>query len=159
MTSPTTPANGPEIRVLLIDENPVFLSAATAFLQRQEGLVVLRTAARLEAALVGARDFQPGVIVLDPNMPGPGGLEVVPRLRTVLPDVGIVVLALIDSTTYRDASMAVGADGFCSKSTMITDLLPAIRRAAQRRPKVSQGGEFLSGVTFKGETIGSQSAY
>ena len=133
MTSRTTPANGQEIRVLLIDENPVFMRAATDFLQRHEGMVVLRTDAKLEAALVGARDFQPGVIVIDPNMPSSGGLGLIPRLRTVLPDVGIVVLSLIDSTMYRDASMAVGADDFVSKSSMVTDLLPAIRRAAESR--------------------------
>ena len=157
MASPTTPANGQEIRVLLIDENPVFLSAATAFLQRQVGLVVLRTAVRLEAALVGARDFQPAVIVLDPSTSGLGGLGIILRLRTVLPDVGIVVLALIDSTTYRDASMAVGADGFVSKSRMVTDLLPAIHRAAQTRAKASQGGELLASSTLKKEAIVGQS--
>ena len=157
MISLTIPANGQRIRVLLMDENPVFMRAATAFLQRQEWLVVLRTAAKFEAALVGARDFQPAVIVLDPSTSGLGGLGIIPRLRTVLSDVGIVVLALIDSTTYQDASIAVGANGFVSKSSMVIDLLPAIRRAARTRANAYQGGGLLTSSTLRKETIVGQS--
>ena len=126
------PGRGQTLRVLLIDENPVFMQAATAFLQRQAGFVTLRTAATLEAGLVGARDFRPAVIVIDPNNSSLDGLAIIPRIRTVLPLVGIVVLALIDSPTYRDASLATGADCFVSKSTMAVDLLPAIRRAVRK---------------------------
>lgn len=158
MSSPTMLVDEQEIRVLLIDENPVFLNAASSFLQRHAGLVVLRSAARLEAALVGARDFQPAVIVLDPSTSGLEGLGIIPRIRTVLPDVNIIVLALVDSTTYRDATLAIGADSFVSKSSMVTDLLPAIRRAAQRRVKASQGGELMTSSTLKKEAIVAQSA-
>jgi len=94
----------------------------------------------VEGVLAGALDFQPDVIVLDPNMPRFGGLDVVRRLRTVLPKAKIVVLALIDSDTYRDASMAVGADVFVSKANVTAGLLPAIRLAAHRRTAVSIGG-------------------
>jgi len=143
---------------LLIDENPLFLRAATNFLQRQKKLVVLRTAAGVEAALVGARDFRPTVIVLDPSAFRLDGLGIIPRLRTVLPEVWIVVLALIDSATYREAALAVGADCFVSKSDMVTDLLPAIRRAAHSSAKDSQAGELPAGSTLKEEALASESA-
>ena len=130
MATPAITVGSEMIRVLLIDENPLFLQAATGFLQRQAGLVVLRTAARLDAALIGARDFQPGVIVLDPSTSGVGGL--ISRLRSMSQDVGVIVLALMDSNTYRQAAIAAGANGFVSKANMIVDLLHAIRRAVQR---------------------------
>ena len=123
MVTLTTTVDEHAVRVLLIDENPDFLSAATAFLRRQEGLVL--TTAKLEVALAGVRDFQPDVIVIDPNVPRFGGLDVVRRLRMVLPKAKIVVLALIDSDTYRDASMAAGADVFVSKANVAAALLPA----------------------------------
>lgn len=153
MAAPTTTADAPAVRVLLIDENPEFLSAATAFLQRQAGSVVLKAAPGLEAALAGALDFQPDVIVLDPNMPRFGGLGVVRRLRTVLPEAKIVVLALIDSDTYRDASMAVGADVFVSKANVAAALVPAIRLAAHRRTPVSVGGEMRTHASSTGKPM------
>ncbi len=140
MVTPAITVGSETIRVLLIDENPLFLQAATGFLQRQTGLVVLRTAARLDAALIGTRDFQPGVIVLDPSTCGIGGLEIISRLRSMSLDVGVIVLALMDSTTYRQAANAAGADGFVSKANMVVDLLPAIRRAVQRETSANTGG-------------------
>lgn len=131
MATNSRPKAGQQIRVLLIDENPVFLRAATAFLKRQSELVLLRSSARIEAALAGAREFGPAVILLVPSMRGCHGLGIIRRLRTVLPDVRIVVLALIDSTTYQEASLAAGADGFVSKAHILTDLLPAIRQATE----------------------------
>ena len=73
------------------------------------------------------------MVVLDPNTPGSGGLEVLTGLRTAMPDARVVVLTLIDSDTYRHVAMASGADGFVSKSNMVTELIPALRLAAQMR--------------------------
>ena len=119
-------------RVLLIDENPVFLKTAAGFLKRQRGIVVLRTSATLESALIGARDFRPSVIVLDPSSLDSAGLEAIARLRKVSPGVSIIVMTLIDSPTYRDAALSAGADGFVAKSDLVAELLPAIHRLAPR---------------------------
>ena len=48
-----------------------------------------------------------------------------------MPDARIIVLTLMDSSTYRLASLAAGADDFVSRATMVTDLLPAIRRVIE----------------------------
>lgn len=117
-------------RVLLIDENPVFLKTAAGFLKRQNGMVVLRTSPTLESALIGARDFNPSVVVLDPSSLGTAGLGIITRLRKVSPGVRVIVMALVDSPTYRHASLAAGADGFVAKSDIVSELLPAIQRAA-----------------------------
>jgi DNA-binding NarL/FixJ family response regulator len=117
-------------RVLLIDENPIFLKTAAGFLKRQKGMVVLRTSPTLESALIGARDFGPSVIVLDPSSLGSAGLASIARLRRISPAVRIIVMALVDSPTYRDACLGAGADDFVAKSDIVSELLPAIRRTA-----------------------------
>ncbi len=59
------------------------------------------------------------------------GLGVIPRLRTALPEMGIIVLTLMGTEPYRRVTLAAGADDLVSKPTMSTELLPAIRRVAQ----------------------------
>jgi DNA-binding NarL/FixJ family response regulator len=54
-----------------------------------------------------------------------------PRLRKVLPSVGIIALTLLEGNAYRQAAMAAGADDLVRKADLITDLLPAIRRVTQ----------------------------
>jgi len=87
-----------------------------------------------EEAIVYLRDdnnIKPCVILLDLNMPGLSGLETIPRLRDMLPEVGIIALTLLDPRTYRQAALAAGAEDFVAKANLTTDLLPAIRRVMQ----------------------------
>lgn len=94
------------------------------------------TAGSGEEALVRAKELQPQVVLLDLAMPGLGGFQTIPRLRSMMPDVGIIALTVLDTNGYREAALAAGGDDFVPKSTLNTDLLPAIRRVAQaRRPR------------------------
>ena len=121
------------ISVLLVDDNPTFLRILKRFLGEEEGLLVVGTAESGEEALKKARELQPQVILLDLAMPGMGGLNTIPRLRGVLPGVGIVVLTVLDANGYREAALAAGADDFVAKADLSTDLVPAIHRLSQGR--------------------------
>lgn len=123
-----------EIRVLLIDDNPVFLQTATGFLGRQEGMFALQTSDSVETVLSGAGEFNPGVIVFDPSGLGAAGLETIARLRGNFPEARVVVMALVDSPTYHHACFAAGADGFVSKADLVSGLLPAILGSAPASP-------------------------
>ena len=120
-----------KVFVLLLDEQDSFLRAATDFLQREDELKVVGTAFGGAEALVQAQNLRPRVVLLDPSLTGGGGLEIIRHWRNLLPDARIIVLTLMDSSTYRLASLAAGADDFVSKATMVTDLLPAIRRVIE----------------------------
>ena len=75
----------------------------------------------------------PQLVLLDLMMPRPSGLEVIPRLRALLPHVRIIALTLPDTSSYRRAALAAGADAFVAKSSMETDLLPAVQQVMQTR--------------------------
>ena len=92
---------------------------------------LLGTAGGHAAALAQVRALGPKVILLDPSSPGMGGLGVIRIYKGLLPDVKVIVLTLMDSNTYRRASLVAGANDFVSKATLVTDLLPAIRRVNQ----------------------------
>ena len=119
------------ISVLLVDDNPRFLRIATRFLQEHDDVVVVGAAGGGEEALALAQDLQPDIVVIDLAMPGLSGLETVPRLQAMLPKVGIIALTVLDTNSYRQAALTAGADDFVPKTSLDTDLLPAIRRVAQ----------------------------
>lgn len=133
----------PPISILLVDDNPAFLRMATRFLQENCGnvVVVAGVAGGGEEALVKAQVLRPEVVLLDLAMPDLPGLEVIPRLRAALLEVGIVVLTLLDVAAYRQAALEAGADGFVSKATLGADLLPAIQQAVQARSSRRKPGE------------------
>jgi DNA-binding NarL/FixJ family response regulator len=121
------------IRVMLVDDHEIFLQAAVEYLERHQELIVVGTALSGEDALAQAQGLQPDVILVDLDMPGLSGLQTISGLRTILPGAGLVVLTLLDVSTYRRAALAAGAHSFVSKSTLGEDLMPAIRRTAEAR--------------------------
>jgi len=117
-----------KIRVLVVDDNEPFRRVATDFLQRQHELTVVGAIGGDEEALAQVQDLQPRVIVIGLDTPG---LEILPRLRNILPGVGIIALTLLEGNAYRRAALAAGADDLVPKAELVTDLLPAIRRVVQ----------------------------
>jgi DNA-binding NarL/FixJ family response regulator len=128
------------ISVLLVDDNPSFLRIATRFLQEHDDIVVVGAAGGGEEALTLAQDLQPDVVLVDLAMPGLSGLETIPRLRAMLPEVGIIALTMLDTNSYRQAALAAEANDFVPKASLDTDLVPAIRRVAEGEAGRQGGG-------------------
>lgn len=120
------------LSVLLVDDNPTFLRILMRFLSEQSevALRVVGSVAGGRDAMAQVRQLQPEIILLDLQMPDVSGLELLPQFRATLPDSVIIALTLMDPDTFRDATLAAGADGFVSKASLERDLIPAIRRLA-----------------------------
>ncbi len=118
--------------LLLVDDNPTFLRILKRFLEEQGRgeMAVAGLATGGQEALTTAAALRPDLVLLDLAMPDLHGLEVIPRLRSLLPETGIIALTLMNPESYRQAVLAAGADEFVTKSTLDTDLLPAIRRVS-----------------------------
>jgi DNA-binding NarL/FixJ family response regulator len=119
------------VSVLLVDDNRLFLRLVVRFLQEQcaAEVTVVGVAHNGYEALSQAQALQPQVVLLDLAIPDLSGLEVIPRLRVILPAVAIIVLTGQKAKAYRQAALTAGADDFVSKATLTADLLPAIRRS------------------------------
>ena len=68
-------------------------------------------------------------------MPGLSGLKVIPHMRATLPEVIIIILTGLKAAGYRQAALAAGANDCITKTTLMTDLLPAIRRSIKEHLK------------------------
>jgi DNA-binding NarL/FixJ family response regulator len=113
-----------------VDDNPTFLRILKSFLDENypEEMLVVGTASDGNEALVRATEIRPDVVLLDLAMPGLNGLNTIPYLRRLMPEVGIIALTVLSTNGYREAAISAGADDFVPKASLNTDLLPAIRR-------------------------------
>jgi two-component system nitrate/nitrite response regulator NarL len=114
-----------KIKVLLIDDSSVFVQALVAFLQRHDDLLIVGTGNNAEQGLALAQQLSPDLVLLDLAMPDVLGLELIPRLRQMLPEAHIIILTLLG---YREVALAAGADEYFTKDQLGTELIPAIRR-------------------------------
>ncbi|WP_141013826.1 response regulator [Nocardioides sambongensis] len=131
MADPTPAADAPDppIRVMVVDDHPMWRDAVERDLVAA-GLEVVATAATGAEAVARFPAARPAVVVLDLQIPAPNGVEVT---RTVLAhDPSARVLILSASGEQEDVLEAVkaGATGYLVKSASSKELVEAVRRVA-----------------------------
>jgi DNA-binding NtrC family response regulator len=118
-------------RVLVVDDDAE-MRALLADVLSNEGYKVEGVANGAEA-LIRLRTESFGAIVLDKNMPGLSGLDLLPGLRTICPDTPVIMItAFGDVGTYVDA-MEKGAFEYVFKPFRMEELLGVLRRALSSR--------------------------
>jgi DNA-binding NarL/FixJ family response regulator len=136
----------PTIRILFANGDAAFTRRATRILQGWDGAVIVGSIAGEDQALTSVEELQPDVVLVDLAIPDLAGLHLVTRLRTLLPQAGIVALTALGLDNQGWAVVAAGADAVVSKTTIQTDLLPAIHQIVRSRDRCS-GGSATHGGT------------
>jgi two-component system, OmpR family, response regulator len=123
-------ADGSPVRVLVVDDEPS-LAELLASVLRYEGWDI-RTAADGGSAVRAARKFQPDAIVLDVMLPDVDGLEVLRRVRTLLPDVCVLFLTARDSLEDRVSGITAGGDDYVTKPFSLEEVVARLRALLRR---------------------------
>ena len=114
--------------ILLADDQPEVRRALTILLERQPGLIVAGEAVDADDLLAQVETICPDMVLLDWELPGLAGTDLLSALRAVCP--GLLVIALSGRPGARRAALAAGADAFVSKADPPDRLLAAIGRTA-----------------------------
>ena len=116
------------MRILIVDDHAI-VRDGLARLLAADGAHEIRMAGTGRDALIAARAFHPELTILDLNLPGLGGLELLRRLARV--GAGrILVLSMHAEPLYARRSLEAGAHGYVSKNAAPDELLTAVRRVA-----------------------------
>lgn len=142
MRSPDHP-----VRVLIIEDSPIQQKMLRIALEKQEGIEIVGHASNGEVALKRLRGGGVDVVTLDLEMPVMGGLEVLEKLRSLDPFVGVIVVSAVSAEGARASLDAVqlGAFDLITKPDPGRDGAPAplvLRR--ELVPRLLACGEFVA---------------
>ena len=126
----------PQQRILIIDDDPVFTQVlARAFDKR--GFDVCE-AHDETSALTAVREFQPQWITQDLKMVDTSGLQLIPKLLMIDPDLEIVVLTGYSSIATAVQAIKLGARNYLCKPVNADDILAAFKQAPEPALDISE---------------------
>jgi DNA-binding NarL/FixJ family response regulator len=119
------------IRVLIVDDDPLFRLGVAAALAGDEQLeFILSEAGDGEAALALIAAENPAVVLLDLNMPRLDGHAVARLVKERWPQIGVIVLTGSDSAEDRRQAEQAGVNAFVEKrqlaETKLSDLIASV---------------------------------
>ena len=115
------------ISVSIVDDEKKLCKSIAAFLDGSEGFRCVSIYGSAEAALQRVPADKPDVVLMDINMPGIDGIECVRRLKTLAPEIQIMMLTVYEDTEQIFEALAAGATGYLLKRLEPEELLQAIR--------------------------------
>lgn len=125
------------IRILVVDDHPLFREGVVHSLAAQSDLAVVGQAASGEEALRLAQELLPDVVLLDIAMPGWGGLATAEKLATACPATKVVMLTVAEDEDKLLAAFSAGVRGYVLKGVSARDLASVVRSVEQGEVYVS----------------------
>jgi DNA-binding NarL/FixJ family response regulator len=125
----TEPTGDQPIRVMVVDDHPMWRDAVERDLQAA-GFDVVAVAADGHQALARFPAARPQVVVLDLQIPGPNGVDVTAQVLQHDPSARVLILSASGEQPDVLAAVKAGATGYLVKSASRDELLTAVRRVA-----------------------------
>ncbi len=116
-----------KLRILLVDDHPIFRAGLRTLLNTQEDMEVVGEAGNGAEALDQVRALQPDVVVMDIAMPGMDGLEALRQMHAAHLTSRVLVLTMHAENEYLLQVLENGGYGYVLKQGVDSDLFEAIR--------------------------------
>lgn len=120
------------IRVLVVDDEPLFMEMVAALLGAEEGVDIVGAATNGEEGVRLARALAPDVIVMDISMPVMDGINATREIRKDNPNARILILTGGSSVAEVDKARKAGAGAYLTKDRIANELVAEIRSLAAR---------------------------
>lgn len=130
-------------RLVLADDHVIFRQGIKGLINEKQDLKVVGEAGDgLELLNLFYKGLRPDMVVLDISMPNLRGIEAVEEIKSLCPDVKILVLTMHKSKEYLYHCISAGAHGYMLKEDSDVELFSAIET-------IREGGIFVSNLLTK----------
>jgi DNA-binding NarL/FixJ family response regulator len=123
--------------VFIVDDHPLLRQGLALMINREHDLMVCGEAAEAQTAMSEIAAKKPDILIVDISLNGPDGLDLLKNLRTLYPNLPVLILSMHDESVYAERSLRARANGYIMKAEATEKVLVAVRR-------ILGGGIYLS---------------
>ncbi len=118
------------IRVMVVDDHPVFRIGLSALLASLTSVEVVAQASNTQEAIEFALRDRPDVVIMDLDLGGESGVEATRQIVKALPAVGVLVVTMLGDDDSLFAALRAGARGYLLKGSAPDEVERAVRAVA-----------------------------
>lgn len=118
------------LRVLVVDDHPLFREGVVATLSRADGFLVVGQASSGSQAVSQVRALRPDIVLLDVGLPDGRGVEFIRPMLDESPQSRIIMLTVADDNDTVVEALRGGAVGYLLKGTSGADIVAAVQEVA-----------------------------
>lgn len=122
------------ISIIVVDDHPLFRQGVVSTLSVEPDFKVVGEAGDGELALKMLRTLQPNIAVLDVNLPGMNGQQILRQVQAEKLPISVILLTAYDDIEQQQHALRGGAAAFCTKEVRPEDLVRLIRKIALADP-------------------------
>jgi DNA-binding NarL/FixJ family response regulator len=127
-TRPQEAAGVRKKTVFVVDDHPLLRQGLALLINQEPDLMVCGESEDAHAALKAIAAGQPDILIADISLHGPDGLDLLKNLRTLYPDLPVLILSMHDESIYAERALRARANGYIMKQEATEKVLIALRR-------------------------------
>lgn len=124
-------------RVFIVDDHELMRTGLKTVLNNQSSIKVAGEAGSYEGLMKGLRSGKVDIVILDITLPDRNGLDALKNVRTLFPNVHVLMLSMHPEERFAVRALKAGAAGYLNKQMAATELVKAILR-------IGKGGKYVS---------------
>ena len=126
------------IKVMLVDDHVLFRKGIYGILAEDASVVVVGEASNGVEACRKAQECNPDVVLMDINMPEMDGVAATKKIRTLQPDIKIIMLTVQEDDEYLFEAIKSGAQGYLLKNLEPEELVGYIKGVMRGEAPISK---------------------
>jgi len=125
--------------IVIVEDDPVVLESLVSFFKLNESITVLKTFTSAEDFLSWTESGEATqfILLLDIQLPGITGVQALPKIKTFLPALDVIILTTFEETDMIFKALSAGACSYVSKRSSLQRIKEAVE-------VVADGGSYMS---------------
>lgn len=130
--------NQGKIKILIADDHAIVREGLKQIVAEEKDMMVAGEAENSQQIRELLQKEKWSIVILDINMPGKNGLEILKDIKQLYPDLPVLILSMYSEEQYGIRAIKAGASGYLKKVSAPEELVTAIRKIVSGRKYITE---------------------